>query len=156
MKTIAIVDTTFARWDMADEAIAEILESRHAKSIRIVRATVPGMKDTPVAAKMLLDKGADIALILAQVGGEEIDETCAHEANIGIQFAQLLAGKHIISCFVHTRESPKNERKLKEIMIDRARKHALNCVHMLFEPELLRRSAGKGLRQGGKHAGRLQ
>ena len=46
---IGIADTTFARYDMARVAVEEI-ESMTSK-VEIVRYTVPGVKDLPVAAK---------------------------------------------------------------------------------------------------------
>jgi len=49
MAKIGIADTTFARYDMAKSAIDEI--KKNVSGITIVRYTVPGMKDLPVAAK---------------------------------------------------------------------------------------------------------
>ena len=49
MKKIGIADTTFARYDMAKEAIDEI--RKNAVSVKIERYTVPGIKDLPVAVK---------------------------------------------------------------------------------------------------------
>ena len=49
MKIIGIADTTFARYDMGRSAIDEL---HHAGTgFRIVRCTVPGVKDLPVACK---------------------------------------------------------------------------------------------------------
>ncbi|MFQ5815267.1 MAG: 6,7-dimethyl-8-ribityllumazine synthase, partial [Candidatus Hydrothermarchaeaceae archaeon] len=55
MKKIAIVDTTFARYDMAKSAIDE-LKSNETR-IKITRRTVPGIKDLAVSCKQLLDEG---------------------------------------------------------------------------------------------------
>lgn len=49
MKIIGIADTTFARYDMGHSAIDEL---QHAGTgFKIVRCTVPGVKDLPVACK---------------------------------------------------------------------------------------------------------
>ena len=53
MKLIGIADTTFARVDMARAAISVI---KKESSAEIVRYTVPGIKDLPVAAKKLLEE----------------------------------------------------------------------------------------------------
>jgi len=63
MKRIGIADTTFARSDMARAAISAI---KKEASVEIVRYTVPGIKDLPVAAKKLLEeKECDIVMALA-------------------------------------------------------------------------------------------
>ena len=54
MKIIGIADTTFARYDMAASAIDEL--QRTGTGFRIVRYTVPGVKDLPVACKKLLEE----------------------------------------------------------------------------------------------------
>ena len=53
MKRIGIADTTFARVDMASAAISAIKKEASAE---IIRYTVPGIKDLPVAAKKLLEE----------------------------------------------------------------------------------------------------
>lgn len=61
MKRIGIADTTFARVDMGAAAISAI---KKEASIEIVRYTVPGIKDLPVAAKKLIEEeGCEIVLI---------------------------------------------------------------------------------------------
>ncbi len=44
---IGICDTTFARYDMASAAVDEI--KQHIGNLKIIRRTVPGVKDLPVA-----------------------------------------------------------------------------------------------------------
>jgi len=54
MKKIGIADTTFARHDMAKAAIDE-LQSK-STGFKIIRYTLPGMKDLPVACKKLFEE----------------------------------------------------------------------------------------------------
>jgi riboflavin synthase len=149
MHTIGIVDTTFARVDMA-RFVREVLEEY--EQIKIVRRTVPGVKDLPVECKILLDNGCDLVLALGMPGGEEIDKLCAHEASQGIINAQLMTNKHIIEVFVHEDESD-GERDLFELAKNRASKHAKNAVSLLLFPEKLIERAGTGRRQGRDDAG---
>lgn len=150
---IGIADTTFARVDMAAAAIDAIhIEN---SSIEIERYTVPGFKDLPVAAKKLIEEhSCDVVLALGWVGKEDIDERCAHEANIGLIHAELMTNKHILKVFFHERETPDKE-KQKEIALDRARKHAMNALMLLKGKEELVSLAGKGRRQGYEDAGEL-
>jgi riboflavin synthase len=153
MKKIGIADTTFARYDMAAAAIDE-LESQSA-DIRIIRYTVPGIKDLPVACKKLFDEQAcDIVMALGMPGGQPIDKQCAHEASNGLIQVQLLCTKHIIEVFVHEDESH-DEKTLKMLAEKRTREHALNVIDLLFHPDRLTKQAGKGLRQGFDDAGSL-
>ncbi|RLF37826.1 MAG: riboflavin synthase, partial [Thermoplasmata archaeon] len=77
MKKIGIADTTFARYDMAKDAIDE-LKSRRS-DIKIIRYTVPGIKDLPVACKKLIEeKGCDIVMAFGMPGKMPIDKQCAH------------------------------------------------------------------------------
>ena len=50
---IGICDTTFARFDMASAAIDEL--KNNAYDLQIIRETVPGVKDLPVSAKILIE-----------------------------------------------------------------------------------------------------
>ncbi|MCA1813739.1 MAG: riboflavin synthase [Halobacteriales archaeon] len=149
---IAVVDTTFARVDMAKEVLAEF--ARSPWKVEAVRVTVPGMKDLPVACKRLLDDGCALAIALAWVGGERLDEQCAHEANLGLQWAQLMTNKHILGVFFHESETrvPGEQRRIAR---ERAREHAQNALWMLFAPDELQKRAGTGQRQGGEDAGPL-
>ena len=65
MKKIGILDTTFARYDMARDAIDEI--KSNVTGIKIIRVTVPGIKDLPVACKKLLEE-CDIVMALGMPG----------------------------------------------------------------------------------------
>ncbi len=150
MKRIGLVDTTFARVDMASLAEKEIREGYG--DVRIIRRTVPGVKDLPVECKILLDEGCDIVMAFGMPGKKEIDKVCAHEASLGIIEAQLMTNKHIIEVFVHEDEA-ENEKELYQICRDRAVKHARNAMSLLFNPEALRRRAGSGRRQGGEDVG---
>jgi riboflavin synthase len=149
---IGITDTMFAQVDMAHYAIQTIKdESDH----EIERYTVPGFKDLPVAAKLLIEKyKCDIVLALGWIGTAPIDETCAHEASTGLIDAQLMTNKHILSVFVHSLESD-DHNKLVEIAKDRTIKHAQNAIALLKGKETLTPFAGTGKRQGGKDVGPL-
>ncbi|MCD6330904.1 MAG: riboflavin synthase [Thermoplasmata archaeon] len=153
MKKIGIVDTTFARYDMAKDAIDEI--KKNATGVKIERYTVPGIKDLPVAAKKLIEeRQCDIVMAFGMPGKEPIDKQCAHEASLGLIAVQLLTNKHIIEVFVHEDEA-KDEKELKWLAERRAREHALNALALLFNPEELTKKAGTGQRQGFEDAGPL-
>jgi riboflavin synthase len=152
MKTIGIVDTTFARFNMGRAAVDEIQQNVSAK---IKRITVPGVKDLPVASKKLIEEeGCDIVIALGMPGSKEQDKICAHEASTGIIQAQLMTNTHIIEVFVHEDEG-KDEKELAFLMEMRSREHALNVVNMLFHPEKLVKQAGTGQRQGFEDVGTL-
>jgi len=154
MKTIGIADTTFARFDMGKAAIDE-LKSNH-DGFKIIRYTVPGMKDLPVACKKLFDEhNCDIVMALGMPGPKPIDKQCAHEASIGLIQTQLMCNKHIIEVFVHEDEA-QDERELAWLAEMRAREHAINVLDLLFKPENLVKQAGKGLREGYEDAGPLR
>ncbi|MBN2110879.1 MAG: riboflavin synthase [Methanosarcinaceae archaeon] len=150
MALIGIVDTTFARFNMGKAAVDEI--QKHV-SARIIRRTVPGVKDLPVAAKKLIEEEkCDIVMALGMPGSKNLDKICAHEASTGIIQAQLMTNTHIIEVFVHEDEC-KDEKELAFLMEQRSREHALNVVKMLFRPEQLIREAGTGQRQGFSDVG---
>ena len=154
MKRIGIADTTFARYDMGKSAIGE-LQSNHT-GFKIIRYTVPGIKDLPVACKKLFEeKNCDIVMALGMPGPKPIDKTCAHEASTGLIQTQLMCNKHIIEVFVHEDEG-KNEKELAWLAEKRAREHAVNVYDLLFKPEKLIKNAGMGLREGFKDAGPLK
>jgi riboflavin synthase len=153
MKKIGIADTTFARMDMAKFAIDE-LES-NITGYKIIRYTVPGIKDLPVACKILFDeKECDIIMALGMPGSKPIDKQCAHEASNGLINTQLMCNKHIIEVFIHENEA-NNDKELKWLVEQRTREHALNVIDLLFKPKNLIKKAGKGLREGFKDAGSL-
>mgnify|MGYP006279521685 CR=1 FL=1 len=153
MKTIGIVDTTFARFDMGSAAVDEI--KQHV-SARIIRITVPGIKDLPVASKKLIDEqGCEIVMALGMPGAAQKDKMCAHEASTGIIQAQLMTNTHIIEVFVHEDEG-KDEKELAFLMENRAREHSRNVVDLIFKPEKLVKQAGTGQRQGFEDVGSLR
>jgi len=151
MARIGMADTTFARYDMAKEAIDTI--KKETCGVSIVRRTVPGVKDLPVACKKLIEEdGCDIVMAFGMPGKEEKDRVCAHEASTGIIYAQLLTNRHILEVFVHEDEGA-TEKELAEIAKNRSHEHAKNAVRMLFHPDEMTHRAGTGRRQGGEDAG---
>ncbi|MGC9516966.1 MAG: riboflavin synthase [Methanomicrobiales archaeon] len=148
---IGICDTTFARFDMARQAIDEI--KNHVGNIKFIQRTVPGIKDLPVASKKLIEEEeCELVMALGMPGPEKIDKQCAHEASMGLIYAQLMTNTHIIEVFVHEDEG-KDEKDLKILAENRAREHAQNVVKMLFKPDKLRREAGMGMREGRPDVG---
>ena len=150
MAKIGIADTTFARVNMADFAIAVINKnSKH----EIERYTVPGFKDLPVAClKLFEDYNCDIVMAFGMAGAAPIDQQCAHEASTAIQNFQLKVKKHIIEVFVHMTES-NDDKEIYEIAKNRAEKHALNTIALLKSKTALTEFSGKGRRQGKEDEG---
>jgi len=154
MKKIGIADTTFARYDMGTAAIDELKSNR--TGFKIIRNTVPGIKDLPIACKKLFEEqNCDIVMALGMPGPKPIDKQCAHEASMGLIQTQLLCNKHIIEVFVHEDEAD-NENELAWLADRRAREHAINVLDLLYTPEKLTKSAGKGLREGFEDAGSIK
>jgi len=152
MAKIGIADTTFARINMADFAVDITKNSEH----EIERYTVPGIKDLPVACKILFDKHkCDIVMALGMVGTMPIDKQCSHEASLGIQTAQLMANKHIIEVFIHPDEA-KTDEELYQIAKNRTEKHTLNVLELLKNKEALTPNAGMGKRQGKDDEGPIK
>ncbi|MFB2623606.1 riboflavin synthase [Methanothermobacter marburgensis] len=150
---VGICDTTFARYDMGGAAIDEI--KKHATGIKIIRRTVPGIKDLPVACKKLIEEeGCEMVMALGMPGPEDKDKLCAHEASTGLIQAQLMTNTHILEVFVHEDEEDDPE-DLKILADNRAREHAQNLIMMLFRPERLTRDAGMGMREGKPDVGPL-
>ncbi len=153
MYKIGIADTTFSRINMGKIAIDEL---KKGASVHIERYTVPGVKDLPVACKILIEeKGCDIVMALGMPGSQPIDKMCAHEASLGIIQAQLITNTHIIEVFVHEDEA-KNEAELAWLMEKRTREHAQNALKLLFRQEQLQREAGTGQRQGFADVGAIR
>ena len=153
MYKIGIADTTFSRINMGKIAIDEL---KKGASVHIERYTVPGVKDLPVACKILIEeKGCDIVMALGMPGSLPIDKMCAHEASLGVIQAQLMTNTHIIEVFVHEDEA-KNERELAWLMEKRTREHAQNVLKLLFRQEQLQREAGTGQRQGFADVGAIR
>ena len=150
---IGIADTTFSRINMGQIAINAIITEN--QKVKIERYTVPGFKDLPVAAKILIQKfKCDIVIALGWVGSSKIDELCAHEANLGLIQVEVLTNTHILKVFVHAKESWRNN-KLLMLAKDRIEKHSLNALALLTGKEALTPAAGQGLRQGSAHRGPL-
>jgi len=148
---IGIADTMFSRVDMykvVQKAIKDTLIP-----IKTERYTVPGVKDLPVASKILLEKyNCDIVLALGMPGDKDIDKICAHEASTGLIQTQILTNKHIIEVFVHLDEG-KDDKELKKITENRTYDHTMNAIALLKGKTTLSNSAGKGVRQGNKSVG---
>jgi riboflavin synthase len=154
VKKVGIADTTFARVDMAAYA-TRALHGR-GTGFRIVHRTVPGIKDLPVACRRLfLEDHVDLCLALGMPGKAEYDQTCAHEASLGLLFTGVLEAKPIVECFVFEGEA-ESPRELEELARRRAEEHALNAYAMLFRPQDLRRHSGEGLRQGFADVGPIR
>ena len=148
---VGVADTTFARVDMfkfVQKAFGDI-----GASIDIVRYTVPGIKDLPVACKKLFEeKDCEIVMALGMPGPAKIDKQCAHEASQGISQVQLMTNKHILEVFVHADEA-ENDKELYNICKDRAYKHAINAYWLSNNPQKLTERAGTGRRQGKEDEG---
>jgi riboflavin synthase len=136
---------------MASAAIHE-LQANHT-GFKIVRRTVPGIKDLPAACKILFDtEHCDIIMALGMPGAQPIDKQCAHEASLGLIYTQVLTGKHIIEVFVHLDEAT-TDQELHTLAINRAREHARNVIALLYHPQSLTHHAGTGQREGFTDAG---
>lgn len=150
-RRIGVADTTFARVDMAAHAIDELKAT--GTGFVVERATVPGVKDLPVACKRLIEeRGCDIVIALGMPGPEAIDKMCAHEASQGLIQVQLMTSRHIVEVFVHMDEAP-DDKELAWLAERRAREHAVNAYDLLFRPGRLTERAGTGQRQGFPDAG---
>ncbi len=150
MAKIGIADTTFARVDMVKFAIDMIKKNSKAE---IIRYTVPGFKDLPVACKKLIEEDkCDIVIAFGMAGKMPIDKQCSHEASLGLQQAQLMTNKHILEVFVHMDEA-NTEKEIYSIARNRAEKHALNALALLNGKTELTKFAGMGKRQGKSNEG---
>jgi riboflavin synthase len=157
-RRIGVVDTSFARYDMAAAATDELrrLEEAHGGAVEVVRYTVPGIKDLPVACKILFDEeGCDLVMALGMVGGANVDKDCALAADFGLQMVQVATNRHILGVMVHEDEA-KDEKELAWLMDRRTREHAINAYDLLFRPEALQARAGTGQREGFPDAGPLR
>jgi len=150
---IGIADTTFARVDMA-KFVIEAIKSR--SDAELIRYTVPGFKDLPVACKKLIEEDkCSIVIALGMAGAKPIDKQCAHEASLGLQMVQLMTNTHILEVFVHMDEA-KKEKEIYEIAKNRAAKHALNALALLKGRTTLTKYAGMGRRQGKEDEGPIE
>jgi riboflavin synthase len=153
-RCVGVIDTTFARVDMGSEALAVLKEE--LPSYRILRWTVPGIKDLPGAAKRMIDSGCEAVITLGWVGRREADKLSYLAMSIGLMMVSILTGRLIIDVTVHEDEA-EDPRELKRIAIERARAHARNLALLLTKgPEYLSKWAGMGLRQGYPHAGPIE
>lgn len=148
---IGLCDTTFARFDIGGAAEDEL--KKYVYDTKIIRVTVPGIKDLPVASKKLIEEeNCDIVMALGMPGPQKKDKMCAHEASTGLIRAQLMTNTHIIEVFVHEDETESDE-ELKVLADNRARQHAQNVYKMMFKPKQMRKEAGQGKREGFDDAG---
>jgi len=149
---IGIADTTFSRVNMSEFALNTI---KNNSEHEIERYTVPGIKDLPVACKILFEKyNCDIVMALGMAGPEPIDKQCSHEASLGLQNVQLLVNKHILEVFVHVDEV-KTENELYNIAKNRTEKHTFNALELLKGKVALTANAGSGRRQGKEDEGEI-
>ena len=151
MKLLGVADTTFARVDMARYALDALKAS--GTGFKVLRRTVPGIKDLPVAVRQFFQEdGCSACLALGMPGKAEYDKTCAHEASLGLLFTGVLEAKPIVECFVFEGEAD-GPAALEALGRRRAEEHALNAYALLFRPQDLARHSGEGLRQGFPDAG---
>ena len=149
-----MVDTTFARVDMG--SVAEGVLRDLLPEYRVVRYTVPGIKDIPGAARRLIDMGCDGVITLGWVGASQVDKYSYIAMGVGLVMLSVLTGKIIIDVTVHEDEA-EDPRELKEIAINRARAHAENLAKLLRGGgEALRPLAGQGVRQGRPSVGPIE
>ena len=153
LKRIGIVDTSFARYDMASSAIDEL--RKQGGGFEVVRYTVPGIKDLAAGSQALFDAGCDLVIALGMVGRQTVDKDCALAADFGLQLVQAQVGKHIIGVMVHEEEA-EDEAKLAWLFDRRTREHAVNAYDLLLRPEAIRARAGTGQREGYADAGPLK
>jgi riboflavin synthase len=148
---IGVVDTTFARVDMGAVAIDELKSLLPNTAVR--RLTVPGIKNTVWGALKLIKEGCDAVIVLGWVGPTPVDKYSYLATSIGLMHLQIETGVLVLDVTVHEEEGGGDDKKLKEIALDRTRKHVWNLVQMLRGG--LEQYAGKGLRQGYPHAGEI-
>lgn len=128
---------------------------KNATDLQIIRETVPGIKDLPVTAKILIEEeNCEIVMALGMPGPMEKDKVCANQASTGLINAQLMTNKHILEVFVHEDEEEKPE-ELKKLAETRAREHAQNLIKMMFHRKAMRKEAGMGIREGKENVGPL-
>lgn len=155
MIKIGVVDTTFARVNMGSIAVNEI--KNKLPNAKVIRYTVPGIKDIPVAAKKLIEEeGCGAVITLGWVGPTLTDKLSYTVASMGIIMVQLMTNKHIIDVTVHEDEA-KSEEELYLIAVDRTKKHVQNLITLIVRgKEGLTPYAGMGLRQGKPDVGPLK
>jgi riboflavin synthase len=148
-----VIDTTFSRVDMG--SVAEEVLREELPDYRVVRYTVPGIKDLPGAARRLIDMGCDGVITLGWVGATQVDKYSYIAMSVGLVMLSVLTGKVVVDVTVHEDET-EDPRELREIAVNRARAHAENLVKLLTGGlEALRPLAGQGVRQGRSSVGPL-
>jgi riboflavin synthase len=136
-------------------AVADELKGRPG-DFDLVRVTVPGIKDLPVACKRLIERdGCVIVVACGYVGDAPIDRECANVADHALQQVQLMTDVHVLGVFVYETEA-EDDRELARLCDRRAREHAVNAWRMVFRPGELAAMAGTGQRQGYEDAGRIE
>jgi len=154
MAKIGIADTTFAKVDMASFAIREIRDA--TTDVQLVRYTVPGIKDLPVAAKkLIMEDGCDLVMAFGMPGPTPIDKHTALASAMGLIWAELMTNRHILEIFVHEDEAS-NDKDLYQIAEDRSRKHARNALKICFKRDELTKDAGMGKRKGRPDVGPIK
>jgi riboflavin synthase len=151
MTCIGVVDTTFARVDMGSVAVDEIRNLMPDAVVK--RLTVPGIKNTVWGALKLVKEGCDAVVVLGWVGPTQVDKYSYLATSIGLMQLQIATGVLVLDVTVHEEEGDGDEKRLKEIAVDRTRKHVWNLAQLLRGG--LERYAGRGLRQGYPHAGEI-
>lgn len=152
-KCVGVIDTTFSRVDMG--SVAESVLRDLLPEYRVLRYTVPGIKDIPGAARRLIDMGCEGLITLGWVGPAEVDKLSYLAMSVGLITLSVLTGKVIVDVTVHEDEAS-DPKELKEIAVNRARAHAENLVKLLKGGlDALRPLAGQGIRQGRPSVGPL-
>ncbi|AMD30303.1 MAG: riboflavin synthase [Acidilobus sp.] len=152
-RCVGVIDTTFSRVDMG--SVAEEVLREELPDYRVVRYTVPGIKDLPGAARRLIDMGCDGVITLGWVGATQVDKYSYIAMSVGLVMLSVLTGKVVVDVTVHEDET-EDPRELREIAVNRARAHAENLVKLLTGGlEALRPLAGQGVRQGRSSVGPL-
>jgi len=152
-RCVGVIDTTFSRVDMG--SVAEEVLREELPDYRVVRYTVPGIKDLPGAARRLIDMGCDGVITLGWVGATQVDKYSYIAMSVGLVMLSVLTGKVVVDVTVHEDEA-EDPRELREIAVNRARAHAENLVKLLTGGlEALRPLAGQGVRQGRSSVGPL-
>jgi len=151
---IGVIDTTFSNIDTASIAINEI--KRLANQVTIRRYTVPGLRDIPLACKILIEREkCGIVLATGMVSRKGAEKQVENQAVQGVILVQLHTGRHVITAFFDEHET-RDKTKLYKIVVDRVRKHAQNALKLLALPESLTDYAGLGLRQGSRDVGQIR
>ncbi|WP_342755403.1 riboflavin synthase [Acidilobus sp. 7A] len=136
-------------------SVAEEVLREELPDYRVVRYTVPGIKDLPGAARRLIDMGCDGVITLGWVGATQVDKYSYIAMSVGLVMLSVLTGKVVVDVTVHEDET-EDPRELREIAVNRARAHAENLVKLLTGGlEALRPLAGQGVRQGRSSVGPL-